>query len=759
MLSLHATPPPLPPFLFKGAAANDGALTQEFDAAKRAEIAKGVEAVQTLVEQTTVFFNNRASEQREEEKKLEALGSRDANGEWQPKPGLSASDLNKFNEAKTKYNDLQKNFGAGSPARIIATALTGAAGGNVAGNLTGLVQGVAVNVLQSLAVNQVKHIADSLYDADGKPTPGSEAVRAALQGLTACAGGAANGSGSCGGAAAGASASVVINYLLTEFLDPQLKDAQGNPIERSIEDQQARTNLVATLIGAIAAGAGLDAGSATNAAQVETENNAITNPDGTTTVAGQCLVGARACTPEEAKHRTDEYFKSTNGQLQISAYGSRELADACIKNTNATGCAEGQARLLLIEAIAGSDPAAREKIQFQLENDQTSFADLERRLENANDMADQLTASNGGAADIERKDLVQKLAQLSPAAQEVFAQNLNSRGDLTIGIADAFGLSNSEKLDLALLSSQIVGGYHEAGGAARDAVIGAATSQTVKDLALIMAAGGNPNTGSRDPYFDTPEGQAAVHEAAKRLVQTGGNALTGMAQMGMDIAILAAPPPGVGQNGRPPLAGDTPTPAEIEADRQAKAQAASNLYDTFIKDAVIALNPNSTTTALTDDVILPLATGALATKFMSIVNKASVNVPDGQWGSWDEAGNPTTWRNPVTNAIEPWPQGATHSIDHILPQKEIEDLPGFLDLTPAQRQQILSDPDNLQPLPLTDNCSKGCKLGKDWHGNKAQGTVNSPAYKAALDKMQNDQREALETKIRAMISNPPTPGE
>lgn len=745
------------------AGANDGAISQEFDAAKRAEIAKGFEAAKTLTEQTAVFFNNRAAEQRAEEKKLEQLGSRDANGQWQPNPSLNSDQLDAFNKAKTKYTDLQNNFGATSAARLIATAMTGAAGGNVAGNLTGLVQGAVVNVLQGLAVNQVKHIADSLLDGQGNPTVGSEAVRAALQGLTACAGAAANGSGNCGSAATGASASVVLNYLLTEFLDPQPKDANGNPISRTLEDQQARTNLVATLIGAIAAGAGIDPGSATNAAQIETENNAITNPDGTTTVVGPCLVGARACTPEEAKQKTDDYFKSTNGQLQISAYGSRELADSCIKNSSTAGCAEGQARLLLIDAIAGNDPAAREKIQFQLEHDQTSFADLENRLENANLMADQLTASNGGAVDIERKDLVQKLAQLSPAAQEVFAQNLNSSGDvlsdLSGGLADAVGLSNNEKLDLALLSSQIVGGYHEAGGAVRNTVVGAATSQTVKDLALLIAAGGNPSTGSRDPYFDTPEGQAAVHEAAKRLVQTGGNALTGMAQMGTDIAILAAPPPGVGQNGRPLLAGDAPTSAEIEADRQAKAQAASNLYDTFIKDAVIALNPNSSTTALTDDVILPLATGALASKFMSIVNKASVNVPDGQWGSWDAAGNPTTWRNPMTNAIEPWPQGATHSIDHILPQKEIENLTGFVDLTPAQQKVILSDPDNLQPLPLTDNCSKGCKSGDKWHGNAAQGTVNSPAYKAALEKMQDEQREALETKIRDMISNPPTPGE
>lgn len=255
------------------AGANDGAITQEFDAAKRAEIAKGFEAAKTLTEQTAVFFNNRAAEQTAEEKKLEQLGSRDANGQWQPRAGLTSDQLDTFNKAKTKYNDLQNNFGATSPARLIATALSGAAGGNVAGNLTGLVQGAVVNVLQGLAVNQVKHIADSLLDGQGNPTVGSEAVRAALQGLTACAGAAANGSGNCGSAATGVSASVVLNYLLTEFLDPQPKDANGNPISRTLEDQQARTNLVASLIGAIAAGAGIDPASATNAAQIETENN------------------------------------------------------------------------------------------------------------------------------------------------------------------------------------------------------------------------------------------------------------------------------------------------------------------------------------------------------------------------------------------------------------------------------------------------------------------------------------------------------
>jgi hypothetical protein len=109
----------------------------------------------------------------------------------------------------------------------------------------------------------------------------------------------------------------------------------------------------------------------------------------------------------------------------------------------------------------------------------------------------------------------------------------------------------------------------------------------------------------------------------------------------------------------------------------------------------------------------------------------------------------------VTNQIEPWPAGATPSVDHILPQKEILDIPGFRALSDEDKAKILSDPGNLQPLPLTDNCSKRAKLGCAWTGNKAQGTVNSPAYMKALKVMQDEQRDALEKKIKALIPPPP----
>jgi filamentous hemagglutinin len=46
------------------ATANDGALTQEFDAAKRADVQQGFAAAKALTQQTAVFFANRAAEEQ-----------------------------------------------------------------------------------------------------------------------------------------------------------------------------------------------------------------------------------------------------------------------------------------------------------------------------------------------------------------------------------------------------------------------------------------------------------------------------------------------------------------------------------------------------------------------------------------------------------------------------------------------------------------------------------------------------------------------
>lgn len=228
---------------------------------------------------------------------------------------------------------LNTTYGAGSAARIIATALTGAASGNVTGGLTELVQAAAVNVLQSLTVTEVKHLADSLGARDDQgnlltndddsviQTTESETVRTLLQGLVGCAGGLAGGSSDCGSAATGAAASVVVNLLINSIdnarqgdQEPRY-DAEGNLINSlDLEDQQARSNLVCTIIGGIAEAAGLDTSSAVSSAQIETQNSDIglniPRPLSSTVPCG---------TKEQCATWWATYFTTPQGKLLLAA--------------------------------------------------------------------------------------------------------------------------------------------------------------------------------------------------------------------------------------------------------------------------------------------------------------------------------------------------------------------------------------------------------------------------------------------------------
>ncbi len=250
-------------------AANGGALTQEFDEARRAEIQEGFAVTKELIAQTSIFFANRAAEEaakRKEAKEKEALAA-------DPKAVNSDGEVLSENERQTlkdeafelikEANNIKDKFKNGSPARIIATAINGAAGGNAAGGLDDLVRASAANVLQSLGTTQVKSIADGINGDDSV----REGVRAALQAVIGCAGSAAGG-GDCGSAAVGAAASVVVNNLIAnQDGEPKDLNGDGNIDAAELEEQQARTNLVATIIGAIAEGAGLDTAAATTAAQ------------------------------------------------------------------------------------------------------------------------------------------------------------------------------------------------------------------------------------------------------------------------------------------------------------------------------------------------------------------------------------------------------------------------------------------------------------------------------------------------------------
>jgi len=106
-----------------------------------------------------------------------------------------------------------------------------------------MLQAAATNYLQSLGAQQIKEFADAI---------GDENVRSALHALSACAG-AAMQSQSCSGAAMGAGLGSLINSLLDE-------------VSNATQDQKiARSNLLSTLITAVAVSSDIDPVAVSNA--------------------------------------------------------------------------------------------------------------------------------------------------------------------------------------------------------------------------------------------------------------------------------------------------------------------------------------------------------------------------------------------------------------------------------------------------------------------------------------------------------------
>jgi len=327
------------------AGANAGALTREYDANKREEIALGFAAATQLAVQTGTFFANRARDEQIARTRADVIGeqlSRGLDGQGNPLSEAARAQLAEGYTAElARAQDLRDTFGGGSAARIVATALTAAAGSNVTGSLGGLVQTAAANTLQSLAATQVKQIADSLRDEPGTATGRSEVVRAALQAVVGCAGAAAGG-GDCGSTATGAAAGVVLNYVLTDFARPDTPAGEQRPIA----DQQARTNLVATVSAAIAGAAGLDPQSFVTGSVVETENNSVCQ------IVGTCLLLGKPIVAAEAEKQWTAYFRSVDGARAEAAYGSRALVRRCAGDGDSEACQAGQRRLLALQTVA-----------------------------------------------------------------------------------------------------------------------------------------------------------------------------------------------------------------------------------------------------------------------------------------------------------------------------------------------------------------------------------------------------------------------
>ncbi len=96
------------------------------------------------------------------------------------------------------------------------------------------------------------------------------------------------------------------------------------------------------------------------------------------------------------------------------------------------------------------------------------------------------------------------------------------------------------------------------------------------------------------------------------------------------------------------------------------------------------------------------------------------------------------------------PAAAKVHVDHVLPKNEIVNMRGFNRLPRSVQKQLLDDPQNLQPMLASANCSKGCRveIGEEgwmcWNGQRVDAT-----YRAELAELQEKFRE----KVRRAINN------
>jgi len=170
-------------------------------------------------------------------------------------------------EMATGLSNLGKDypdaFGSGTNGRLILTALAGAMEGNLSGSATDLLGSTAASVIQGLGAQGIKEILGDFDPND--PDPLKEGLRTAFQSILGCAAGAATG-GNCGSGALGAAASVVMNDLVSL--------ADGQSVSQLPQEEKDKiTSLIASLTGNIAGALGGNAGVASLAARIESENN------------------------------------------------------------------------------------------------------------------------------------------------------------------------------------------------------------------------------------------------------------------------------------------------------------------------------------------------------------------------------------------------------------------------------------------------------------------------------------------------------
>ncbi|MDW5415713.1 hemagglutinin repeat-containing protein [Iodobacter sp. CM08] len=233
----------------------DGAQQNLANDFKPEKINELFSATKTFLQEGNTFMANRTAE----------ADAAKAEYEQAKKQGASESVLNQLAAIKTEAD---KWTPGGDYGRAM-TALQAAVGGNVSGGVTGLVQNASVAYLQSIGAEKIKDIADSFQTQKGEENQTSQNVRAALHAIASCAGAAASAS-NCSSAAVGAASSVVINNVLSEI-------ENTNADKMTASEKEKRKNLVGSIITGIVAATDGNAAAANNAAQIEMENNYLTD--------------------------------------------------------------------------------------------------------------------------------------------------------------------------------------------------------------------------------------------------------------------------------------------------------------------------------------------------------------------------------------------------------------------------------------------------------------------------------------------------
>ncbi|MBB6716533.1 hypothetical protein [Clostridium gasigenes] len=109
--------------------------------------------------------------------------------------------------------------------------------------------------------------------------------------------------------------------------------------------------------------------------------------------------------------------------------------------------------------------------------------------------------------------------------------------------------------------------------------------------------------------------------------------------------------------------------------------------------------------------------------------------------------------NPEGTKIDPIYGYKTNVLeaDHIVPMKEIVNMPGFSQLSREQQIEVLNLKDNFIGLGKSTNASKGAKNWTDWAGHSKLGEVPSDVRSKMLD-LDSSAREALMKAIEERLN-------